>query len=168
MCYSGVCGEFGWVRCLVVCFLYKTNPNPTGKNIMLSKPCIRTPIPPVIMLIKLFPNQCFSWVGIGFIQETDVKKPYRTKFSREHGNMNPTGIGVRSAGSVGYVPNNCLLMSERVLRSPSNGISVERTYMDVSWTTQLYNTIRRSGIRLAQYWYVPKTFDSIHLSCPLA
>ena len=26
--YWGVCGEFGWVRFLVVCFLYKTNPNP--------------------------------------------------------------------------------------------------------------------------------------------
>ena len=24
----GVCGEFGWARFRVVCFLYKTNPNP--------------------------------------------------------------------------------------------------------------------------------------------
>ena len=24
----GVCGELGWVRFSVVCFLYKTNPNP--------------------------------------------------------------------------------------------------------------------------------------------
>ena len=32
--YQGVCGEFGWGRFLVVCFLYKTNPNPR-KNILL-------------------------------------------------------------------------------------------------------------------------------------
>ena len=26
--HEGVCGQFDWVRFLVVCFLYKTNPNP--------------------------------------------------------------------------------------------------------------------------------------------
>ena len=34
--YYGVRGEFGWVRFLVVCFLYKINPNPR-KNICCGK-----------------------------------------------------------------------------------------------------------------------------------
>ena len=49
----GVCGEFDWVRSLVACFLYKTNPNPR-KNICCGK--------------KSGPNATFSlfFLGLGW------------------------------------------------------------------------------------------------------
>ena len=48
----GVCGEFGRVGCLVVCFLYKLNPNP--RKII----CCGTNWP------KMPISTYFSWVGL--------------------------------------------------------------------------------------------------------
>ena len=39
----GVCGEFRWVRLLVVCFIYKTNPNPR-KSIRCGKKVAQMPL----------------------------------------------------------------------------------------------------------------------------
>ena len=50
------CGEFGWARLLVVCFLDKINPSPRKKKLLLGKKC------PKIPLLKPY----FSWVGFGF------------------------------------------------------------------------------------------------------
>ena len=46
------CGEFGWVRFLVVCFLYKTNPNPRKTRLLWEKSGPNVNF-----------NLIFSWVG---------------------------------------------------------------------------------------------------------
>ena len=60
--YYGVCGEFGWVRFLVVYFLYKTNPNPP-KII-----CCRKKWPKRHFLTNFFLGLGWPWVGefVGF------------------------------------------------------------------------------------------------------
>ena len=52
--YKGVCGEFGWVGFLVVCFLYKINSNLSGKYLLWEKVA---QIPP---LTSFF----LGWVGL--------------------------------------------------------------------------------------------------------
>ena len=52
---QGVCGEFGWVRFLVVCFLYKTNPNPNT--------CCREKSGPNSTLNLFFLGLGWPWVG---------------------------------------------------------------------------------------------------------
>ena len=58
--YYGVRGEFGWVGFLVVCFQYKTNPNPQRKKIAVG---------------KNGPNATFDlfflgWVGLGLVSSS--------------------------------------------------------------------------------------------------
>ena len=50
-----VCGEFGWFRFLVVCFLYKTNPNPRKKKLLWEK----------VAQIPLLTFFFLGWVGPG-------------------------------------------------------------------------------------------------------
>ena len=52
---QSVCGEFDWVRLLVVYSLYKTNPNPR-KNILSGKKWPKC---------HLKPNFAWCWVGLG-------------------------------------------------------------------------------------------------------
>ena len=56
-CYSGVGGQFGWVRFFVVCFLYKTNPNPR-KTICRGEKVARMPL-----LNLIFLGLGWPWVG---------------------------------------------------------------------------------------------------------
>ena len=59
----GVCGEFGWVRFLVVGFLRKTNPNPR-KNYLLWEKVAQAPL-----LNLIFLGLGWPWVGefVGFM-----------------------------------------------------------------------------------------------------
>ena len=57
-------GEFGWVRFLVVCFQYKTNPNPQKKYFLWEK------VAEMPLFNLFFLGLGWPWVGelVGFIK----------------------------------------------------------------------------------------------------
>ena len=56
----GVRREFGWVGFLVVCFLHKTNPQPTKTDLLWEK----------VAQIPLLTYHFLGWVGLGLGSST--------------------------------------------------------------------------------------------------
>ena len=94
MFYQGVCGEFGWVRFPVICFLYKTNPNPRKSYLLWGKSDLNATFNLIFLVlgwplgwgVRRFHNNIYM-----FPNQTDfdlVNRKHPTAVDRKH----PTAV----------------------------------------------------------------------------